>query len=184
MTDVFEKLLKGRKVNIRSEEFAPAIENIYWANAMCHRINLSEPDFKILKTLFDELFNGKLPPSSILIPPIHIYFPRHLFVAENVFVNHNSTFMAAGGIEIGEGTFIGPNVSIITDNHEFGSLQYLHPKRVKIGNRVWIGANALILPGVTIGDDAVVGGGAVVTSDVESKTLVGGNPAKVIKKLK
>ena len=71
MTDVFEKLLKNRKVNIRSEEFAPAIENIYWANAMCHRINFSEPDFKILKTLFDELFNGKLPPSSILIPPIH-----------------------------------------------------------------------------------------------------------------
>ncbi|MBQ9220860.1 MAG: hypothetical protein IJ178_07635 [Succinivibrio sp.] len=91
--------------------------------------------------------------------------------------------MAAGGIEIGEGCFIGPNVSVITDNHEFGSLQYLHPKRVKIGNRVWIGANSLILPGVTIGDDAVIGGGAVVTSDVESKTLVAGNPARVIKKL-
>ena len=183
MTDVFEKLLKNRKVNIRSEEFAPAIENIYWANAMCHRINFSEPDFKVLKTLFDELFNGKLPPSSILIPPIHIYFPRHLFIGENVFVNHNSTLMAAGGIEIGEGTFIGPNVSIITDNHEFGSLQYLHPKKVKIGNRVWIGANAVILPGVTIGNHCVVAAGAVVTKDVPPHSLVAGVPAKVIKQI-
>lgn len=183
MTDIFDKLLGGEKINIRSAEFAPAIENIYWSNSMCHRINYSDPDFNKIRALFDELFNGGLPASSILIPPVHIYFPSHLCIGENVFVNHNSTFMAAGGIELGDGCFVGPNVSVITDNHEFMALEYLKPKKVTIGKRVWIGANALILPGVTIGDDAVIGGGAVVTSDVRSGTLVAGNPAKFIKNI-
>ncbi len=183
MSDIFESLLLGKSVDIRSPEFSPAVEEIYRSHTLCHRINVCESDFKEIRRLFDELFSGNLPETSIFIPPVHIYFPKHIKIEENVFVNHNSTFMAAGGIEIGEGSFIGPNVSVITDNHEFLNLKNLKPKKIAIGKRVWIGANALILPGVSIGDDAVIGGGAVVTSDVESKTLVAGNPAKFIKHL-
>ncbi len=181
--DIYQKLLNGERVNIRSEEFAPVVKYISWANIMCHRINMTEPDFAVLHKMYDELFERHIPDSVILVPDLHIYFPRHITFGERIFINHNLTAMAAGGIEIGDDCFIGPNTSLITDNHEFLNLTYLHPKRIRIGKRVWIGANSLILPGITIEDDAVVAGGSVVTHDVKSKTVVGGNPAKVIKTL-
>lgn len=89
--------------------------------------------------------------------------------------------MAIGGISIGDGTMIGPNVIIATDNHDLNNKMILKCKKVEIGNNVWIGAGVRILPGVRIGDNAVIGAGAVVTKDVEANTVVAGVPAKFIK---
>ena len=91
--------------------------------------------------------------------------------------------MSAGGITIEDNVQIGPEVTMVTTNHDFNDRYTLICKGIHIKKNVWIGARAVILPGVTIGENAVIAGGAVVTKDVEPNTVVGGNPAKVIKRL-
>ena len=91
--------------------------------------------------------------------------------------------MAIGGIEIGNSVQIGPHVTIVTDNHDLKDRYVLRCRGVRIEDKVWIGAGATIMPGVTVGRNAVIAGGAVVTKDVPENAIVGGNPAKVIRYL-
>ena len=104
-------------------------------------------------------------------------------VEDNVFINSGCYFQDQGGITIGEGSLIGHNVVLATLNHEMDPehRKDLHPDPIKIGRHVWIGANATVCPGVTIGDGAVVAAGAVVVKDVPAKAIVGGVPAKLIR---
>ena len=94
-----------------------------------------------------------------------------------------STAMSIGRIEFGDNVQIGPHVTIVTDNHDLANRYVLKCRKVVIGNNVWIGAGVSIMPGVHVGDNAVIAGGAVVTKDVPVNTVVGGNPAKVIRQL-
>ncbi len=119
--------------------------------------------------------------------PIEIRKPENIYLADSVSINKNCTFLAHGRISIGKNTMIGPNVTIITVNHDYrlegkksNSAHIISP--VTIGENVWIGANTLILPGITIGANAVVAGGSVVTKAVGTGEIVGGNPASFIKK--
>ena len=102
-----------------------------------------------------------------------------------MFINMDCKFQDQGGITIDEGALIGHNVVLATLNHDLNpanraSMTYAP---IYIGKNVWIGANATVLAGITIGDGAIVAAGAVVTKDVEPNTIVGGVPAKVIKKI-
>ena len=102
-----------------------------------------------------------------------------------MFFNTGCSFQDRGGITIGNGSLIGMNVTIATLNHGL-SLEIrntTYPSPVVIGENVWIGSNATILPGVTIGDNSVVAAGAVVTKVVPENTVVAGVPAKVVKKI-
>jgi acetyltransferase-like isoleucine patch superfamily enzyme len=107
-------------------------------------------------------------------------------IGKNVFINQGCRLNDIGGIEIGDDVMLGPSVSLLTSGHP------IDPDRrrteitsapIRIGANVWIGASALIMQGVTIGDDAVVAAGAVLTRDVAARTIVGGVPATVIKSL-
>ena len=102
-----------------------------------------------------------------------------------MFVNSGWQFQDQGGIIIGDNALIGPKVVLATLNHGFlpEERSTLYPKSIVIGNNVWIGANATVLPGVTIGDNAIVAAGAVVTKDVAPNSIVGGVPAKFIKSI-
>ena len=91
--------------------------------------------------------------------------------------------MAIGGIEIGNNVQIGPQVTIVIDNHDSDNRNILCCKRVRIEDNVWIGARVVILPGVTIGENAIIAAGAVVVKDVSSNTVVGCCTAKVLKRL-
>ena len=106
-------------------------------------------------------------------------------VGERVFINMGCKFQDQGGITIDEGALIGHNVVLATINHDLdpAKRQSMSYAPIHIGKNVWIGANVTVLAGVTIGDGAVVAAGAVVTKDVEPNTIVGGVPAKVIKKI-
>ncbi|MGE8339512.1 MAG: DapH/DapD/GlmU-related protein, partial [Flavobacterium sp.] len=115
--------------------------------------------------------------------PLYINYGKHIRIGQNVFINFDCTFLALGGITIEDDVLIGPKVSLVTENHPLDPKERkgLIGKPIHIKKNAWIGANATILPGVTIGENAVVAAGAVVSKDVPDNTIVGGIPAKFIK---
>ena len=120
-----------------------------------------------------------------MFPPFYTDFGKNITLGENVFINAGCKFQDQGGIIIDDGALIGHGVVLATLNHDMDpeKRQALHPAPIHIGKRVWIGANATICPGVTIGDNAVVAAGAVVVKDVPPDTIVGGVPAKIIREI-
>ena len=181
--NIFEQLRSGADVDMATPEYAEAIQEMGRCNMICHRINITEPDMATIRPMEEELFNGGLDKTSYIMPPMQIDFGCQMRIGKGVFVNHSLTCMAAGGITIDDGVMIGPNVRIVTDNHDLDNRMVLRCKPVHIRRNAWIGVGAIILPGVTVGENAVVAAGAVVTKDVAPNTIVGGNPAKLIKNI-
>ena len=138
-----------------------------------------------LRSLFSKLIGKPVDEQFGLFPPFYTDFGKNITLGKNVFINAGCKFQDQGGIFIDDGALIGHGVVIATLNHDMDpkKRQALHPSPVHIGKKVWIGANATITPGVSIGDNAVVAAGAVVTKDVDADTIVGGVPAKPIKRI-
>lgn len=138
-----------------------------------------------LRMLMSRLTGKAIPDSFNMFPPFYTDCGVNLHIGENVFFNSGCRFQDQGGIYIGDGCLIGHNVVLATINHDFDPANRGTnlPEPIRIGKNVWIGANATILPGVTIGDNAVIAAGAVVTKDVPANTVVGGVPAKQIRKI-
>lgn len=131
-----------------------------------------------MRKIFPEMGEG----SSVLAPVTGVRF-HEVKIGKNVIVMNGCLMMAAGGITIGDETQIAANVQLISNNHDLEDRNVITCKPINIGKRVWVGAGAIILPGVAIGDNSVVGAGSVVTKDVPADTIVAGNPAKFIKKI-
>lgn len=146
--------------------------------------NRYNPPKKVCK-LFFKLIDKPIDYSFRLFPPFYTNCGKNITVGKNVFINSCCHFQDQGGITIGDNVLIGHNVVIATLNHNQNPQlrASIIPKSVKIGNNVWIGANVTITGGVEIHDGAIVAAGAVVTKDVPENTIVGGVPAKVIKKI-
>ena len=106
-------------------------------------------------------------------------------VGKNVFINFGCTFLDQGGITLEDGVFIGPGVKILTEGHpEQPEIRHkLQTDLVVIRRKAWIGAGAIILPGVTVGENAIIAAGAVVTKDVPANTIVAGVPAKILRNI-
>ena len=119
--------------------------------------------------------------NSRVSTPLTVVRPHMVRIGENVVVMPGCLMMSAGGITIDDGAMIAANVQLISNNHDLYERQVITCKPVHIGKNAWIGAGATILPGVTVGDNAVVGAASVVTKDVAPDTIVAGNPAKFIK---
>ena len=138
-----------------------------------------------LHSLLERLWGRKVPKSVGLFPPFHTDCGKNTVVGEGVFINMGCKFQDQGGITIDDGALIGHNVVLATLNHllEPSKRSGMTYAPIHIGKNVWIGANSTILAGVTIGDGAIVAAGAVVAKNVEPNTIVGGVPAKPIKKI-
>lgn len=149
------------------------------------RMNAQFDSLSDTRKQLEQLFNRALPEGVGLFPPFTTDCGLNTHLGEGVFINAGCRFQDQGGIYIGDRALIGHNAVIATLNHNMDPAKRanLLPAPVRIGNDVWLGSNVTVLPGVTIGDGAVVAAGAVVTKDVEPNTVVGGVPAKVIKKL-
>ena len=138
-----------------------------------------------IRDLFSELIGKPVDDSFGLFPPFYSDCGKNITVGKNVFINSGCHFQDQGGIMIGDGALIGHNVVLATLNHDFAPQKRsaLHPAPIVIGEKVWIGANATIVPGVTVGNGAIIAAGAVVTKDVPENVIVGGVPAKIIKEI-
>lgn len=115
--------------------------------------------------------------------PINAVRTDGVTIGNRVLIMPGCLMMSAGGITIDDDVMIAANVQLISNNHDLANRWIITCKPVHICRRAWIGAGATILPGVTVGENAVVGAGSVVTHDVEPDTIVAGNPARVIKRI-
>jgi len=128
---------------------------------------------------------GSHGKSTYIEPPFYCDYGYNIHVGDNFYCNFNCCFLDGAKIEFGDNCFLGPNVQIYTPNHPIDyeeratSLEYC--LKIKIGNDVWIGGNTTIVPGITIGDNVVIGAGSVVCKSIPSDSLAVGNPCKVIK---
>lgn len=138
-----------------------------------------------IRTLFSELIGKPVDQSFGLFPPFYTDCGKNITIGKNVFINSGCHFQDQGGITISDGVLIGHNVVLATLNHDFSPKKRstLHPAPIVIGKNVWIGSNATVVPGVTIGNGSIVAAGAVVTKNVPENVVVGGVPAKIIKRL-
>ena len=134
--------------------------------------------------IMSALTGETLDASFNLFPPFYTDFGRNIHIGRNVFINSGCHFQDQGGIYIGDDVLIGHRVVLATIDHDLNPYDRRnHYAPIRIGNRVWIGSGAIITKGVTIGDNAVIAAGAVVRRDVEENTIVGGVPARLLKKL-
>lgn len=135
--------------------------------------------------LLNTLFRDKTDVN--IDPPFRCEYGSNIKFGKNCFINYNCTILDICKVEFGDHVLIAPNVSI------YGAFHDIEPNKrflgneigapIKIGNNVWIGGNAVICPGVTIGDNSVIGAGSVVVKDIPANSVAVGNPAKVIRKI-
>lgn len=182
-TQFKEETAKQPHIIANSEAHLHMHEAAQRAKKITNKINNRYCPPKKLRALFSKLTNRQVDESFGLFPPFYTDYGLNITVGKNVFINAGCCFQDQGGIEVGDNTLIGHQVVIATINHDFlpenrGNMTL---SSVKIGKNVWIGAHATVLPGVTIGDGAIIAAGAVVTKDVPENTVVGGVPAKIIK---
>ena len=156
------------------------------AQKLTCELNAKYHEFDERREIFSELIGQELDENFRVFTPFYTDFGKNIHLGKNVFINADCKFQDQGGIYIGDDTLIGHNVVLATLNHEEDpeNRGNLIAAPIKIGNKVWIGSNATILPGVTVGDGAIIDAGAVVTKDVDSMSIVAGVPAKFVRKIK
>lgn len=159
-----------------AEELALANEQAQLVFRFNHTMPGTGEYQQLMHSIFPEMGEG----SRVSAPLSGVRF-HNVRIGRNVIVMPGCLMMSAGGITIEDGAMIAANVQLISNNHDLYERQVITCRPVRIGKNTWIGAGATILPGVTIGDNAVVGAASVVTRDVAPDTIVAGNPARVIK---
>lgn len=142
-----------------------------------------EKRFKLLKSMFAEIGEG-----TYIEPPLHANWGgKHCHFGKRVYANFNLTLVDDMDIYVGDDCMLGPNVVIATAGHpidpELRKRCTQYNAEVHIGNNVWLGAGVIVMPGVTIGDNSVIGAGSIVTKDIPSNVVAVGNPCKVMREI-
>ena len=173
------RALDTEEIHIFMDEMSDAARHITF------RLNAAYHTPTEVRAFLSELFGYDVPSSLRVFPPFYTDFGKNIAIGENVFINACCHFQDHGGVVIGDGCQIGHNVVFATLNHGLSpeDRKHTYPAPIVLGRNVWVGSNSTILQGVTIGDNAVVAAGAVVTKDVPANVVVGGVPAKIIKKI-
>jgi acetyltransferase-like isoleucine patch superfamily enzyme len=179
-----EKMQSGELYNGRDRELVDARAA---AKKLCMEFNSATyNDYLKKERILDRLLSFK--GENIWIEPdFFCDYGNNIFIGDNFYSNHNCVILDCAEVNIGDNVYLGPNCGIYTACHPIDAeernsgLELAKP--VKIGNDVWIGGNVCILPGVTIGDNVVIGAGSVVTSDIPSGVVAAGNPCKELRKI-
>ncbi|GAA1283755.1 MULTISPECIES: DapH/DapD/GlmU-related protein [Brachybacterium] len=183
LTDLLDALDSGETIPAGSPLHAVMHETSQEALRITGELNGGYHEPARVRELLSALTGREIAESVTVFPPFTSDFGKNIRLGERVFLNAGCRFQDQGGLEIGDDCLIGHNTVIATLNHDLSPRRRgdLHPSPVVIGRNVWIGANVTILPGVTIGEDAVIAAASVVTKDVPARALVVGSPARVIR---
>lgn len=169
-----------------SQSIRPALQ-FFWCKFWIKQINKSIP-FNMPKiSLILKIIGVKTGKGCIIETPFRCAIGKNTTIGDRLYSNVNLLLEDEGAITIGDDVFIGPNVCICTAGHpvhyKARNTRFEYGIPVTIGNNVWIGANVLVLPGVTIGDNTVIGGGSVVTKDIPANVVAVGNPCHVLREI-
>lgn len=180
-----EKMLAGElyDANYNKELFEKRI----YAKELCKEFNdRNIRNLEEKKSILEKLFQKRI--DTVLIEPnFYCDYGFNIHLGKNFYSNHNLVILDANKVEFGNNVFIGPNCGFYTSSHPLDyktrnkGLEYAKP--IKVGNNVWFGGNVCVLPGVTIGDNVVIGAGSVVNKDIPSNVVAVGNPCKVVKEI-
>ena len=185
-TNEFKEYVRTRKA-LDTEEIHCFMDDMSnESRRITFRLNTAYHTPDEVRRILGEIIGQEVDESVTLLPPFYVDYGKHIKIGKGCFIQQCCTFFGRGGITLGEHVLVGPKVNIITINHdsdpENRSATYGRP--VVIEDKVWIGINATILPGVRVGYGAIIGANSVVTKDVPPMTVVAGNPARIIKELK
>ena len=177
-----EKMIAGEMYYAKDPELCADREKARLLFQQINKMNELEKEERDL--LFYELF-GTAGENLWIEPPFYCDYGYNIELGDNVFMNFNCCILDVSTVKIGSNTMFAPGVQVLTATHpieakpRISGVEYAKP--ISIGESVWVGGNAIICPGVTIGDRVVIGAGSVVTKDVEDDVFVAGNPARVIR---
>lgn len=180
----FSLLRSGKWINGFTDEFGNALAK---CEDLCFQLNNTAPSRRMEREkIIREIF-GEIGDKFTVHSPFHCDFGFNIHVGQNFVANFNLTILDEAEVIIGNNVFIGPNCTLCTVIHAFDADQrnsgIMQAKPIIIEDNVWIAANVVILPGVTVGRGAIIGAGSVVTKNVNPETIVAGNPAKFIRKI-
>jgi acetyltransferase-like isoleucine patch superfamily enzyme len=182
--DIFQKLLNGKAVPFNDPDYFRISNACNEARKILVQLNATS-DPEVIRNLLGKIIGGEVHTTTMVFPPFQINYGRNTKIGQNVFINFDCTFLDLGGIIIEDNVMLAPKVSLLSEGHPIAVIdrQTLTTRTIHIKKNAWIGANATILQGVTIGENAVVAAGAIVSKDVPANTVVGGIPAKIIKSI-
>ena len=178
------KMLNGELYDSSDKQL---VDELIKAKKLCNQYNNLciediEKGNEIIKKLFSKTGN-----EFMIMPNFYCDYGFNIEIGEKFYSNHNLVILDANKVEFGDNVFIGPNCGFYTSGHPLDyqtrnkGLEYAKP--IKVGSNVWIGVNVCVMPGVTIGDNVVIGAGSVVNKDIPSNCVTVGNPCKVIKEI-
>jgi maltose O-acetyltransferase len=177
-----EKMLTGERYNCRDPELEILRQEL---KRKLRAYNDSNPEDD-RRSMLENMLGG-IGENVTIWTPFNCIYGDNIHIGNNVFINLNCMIIDNNRVEIGDHVMFGPGVQIYTAAHELEAESrdqgWEVTKPIRIGKSVWIGGNAILLPGVTIGEKSVVGAGAVVTHDVPASLVVAGNPARVIREI-
>ena len=179
-----QRMLRGEEYQATDEQLTAEREQ---CSALCERINaISAAEEPARLALFRELLGG-MGDDTLIQSPFRCDYGYNIRIGRRSFINYGGILLDVAPISIGDEVLIATNVQILTATHPLDAPRrrawWEFAKPIAIADGVWIGGGALILPGVSVGENAVVGAGAVVTRDVAANTVVVGNPARVVREL-
>ncbi len=182
--DILERLKSGAPIRLDDPEYYKIDEVVERTIKLSQQLN-NTTDTGSVRKLLSQIVGSRIDEHTTIFVPFHTNFGKFTRIGKHVFINHACSFLDMGGITIEDHVLIGPRVNLVTENHPLdpGDRRALITKPIIIKRNAWIGAGATLLPGVTIGENAVVAAGAVVAKDVAPNTVVGGVPAKFIKNI-
>lgn len=180
-----EKMMKQMLYDANNDE--ELIKNRVIANELCFKYNHSMPsDLAGQKEILKKLL-GQVDDTALIMTPFWCDYGFNIRVGKNFFANHNTIILDGAEVTFGDNVFVAPNCGFYTAGHPIDAkrrnqgLEYAYP--ITVGNNVWIGAGVHVMPGVTIRDNVVIGGGSVVVKDIPSNSVAVGNPCHVIREI-
>lgn len=183
--EILDRDVRGEMVSPNDPGYDLLIADIFDTMKTATEMNTGYRTPEEVHEFMGRILDKPLDESTTVLPPFYIDYGKPVTIGKRCFIQQCCTFFGRGGIEIGDEVFIGPKCNLITINHDVNpdNRSATYGKPIKIQDKVWLGINATVLPGVTLGYGCIVGANSVVTKDVPPMTIVAGNPARIIKKI-